>query len=315
MPPSSNVTGGVECETDPKSFLKRVLHSVYIHIPKPVRDLTFENTLNFAPSKPSNGLSPNLTTAINNILSLGSVQKSCVSSGLPIGPPEEIWTEFNAISPSCASSAQSGLGRLHSGIDPSGQEEYGPPDESRFHRSYALSTAHEEVVAAFSAGQRRLQQRMTHQQRRDSMAQADAERMSHMQILEEHFGRNFLKKALKLVEEPDPPPVQRTSLQQVDSEAKVEARSPVPMRKKSGRGSSSSQSVVLHARAWFSSTHSERSNEDSDATWSISTAAAVPATAAMPAALCEASTVAPPPLAPSFRLRPRTTTEDLEIEL
>ena len=170
-------------------------------------------------------------------------------------------------------------------VDPSAQEEHGV--DSEFRRSYALSTAHEEVVAAFAAGQRRMHERMTQQERRASVAQAEAERLSHIQILEEHFGRKFLKKAFKLVEEP---PI--TSQKQRTSHSSVGRMN----SRKLDRQGSYAGVVELHARAWFSTTHSERIDEESETIWGID--------------------VAPLPAMPasSFRLRPHSTTEDVEIE-
>jgi hypothetical protein len=65
----------------------------------------------------------------------------------------------------------------------------------------SLFSAHEEVVAAFSAGQRRLEQRKSLQQRRASITEVQREREAHIEILKQHFGRRFLKKALTLIEE------------------------------------------------------------------------------------------------------------------
>jgi hypothetical protein len=95
-------------------------------------------------------------------------------------------------------------------IDPSASEEHGNEEETGTFTSpsyplpaRSLFSAHEEVIAAFSAGQRRLQQRMSAQQRRASIAEAHRERQEHMEILEQHFGRRFLRRAMTIVEEND----------------------------------------------------------------------------------------------------------------
>lgn len=95
-------------------------------------------------------------------------------------------------------------------IDPSASEEHDIEEYTSFNNNTSfplparsLFSAHEEVIFAFSAGQRRLQQCMSQQQRRASIAEAQRERASHMEILEQHFGRRFLRKALTIVEEND----------------------------------------------------------------------------------------------------------------
>ena len=81
---------------------------------------------------------------------------------------------------------------------PSAQRE----DHYHYHQSESLDfSTREEVVAAFASGQRRLQLQMTERQRRMTVAQAAAERDAHLHILEGSFGKRFLKKALKLVED------------------------------------------------------------------------------------------------------------------
>ena len=92
-------------------------------------------------------------------------------------------------------------------VDPSASEEHGLEDSNDFNTikystpARSLFSAHEEVVAAFSAGQRKLQQRMSVQQRRASIAEAQRERQAHMELLEQHFGRRFIRKAMTIVEE------------------------------------------------------------------------------------------------------------------
>jgi hypothetical protein len=102
------------------------------------------------------------------------------------------------------------LGQQQSGdcIDPSASEEHGIEEITSDSKQLtftlparSLFSAHEEVISAFSAGQRRLKQRMSMQQRRASIAEAQKERQAHMEILEQHFGRRFLRRALTIVEE------------------------------------------------------------------------------------------------------------------
>jgi len=102
------------------------------------------------------------------------------------------------------------LDQQSSCIDPSASEEHGIEEDISFNNNISfplparsLFSAHEEVLAAFSAGQRKLEQRMSLQQRRASIAEGQRKREAHMEILEQHFGRRFLRKALTIVEESD----------------------------------------------------------------------------------------------------------------
>ncbi len=93
-------------------------------------------------------------------------------------------------------------------INPSASEEHGIEDQISDSKistyplpARSLFSAHEEVIAAFSAGQRGLEQKMSAQQRRASIAEAQKEREAHMEILKQHFGCRFLRRAMTIVED------------------------------------------------------------------------------------------------------------------
>lgn len=137
--------------------------------------------------------------------------------------------------------------------DLSAQEEHGsgpPAEEAMFSRPYALSSAHEEVVNAFASGQRRLAGQLARQQRGDPATSAEAEREAHLTILRDHFGRGFLRRAQKMLED-----------EETEEAAPLLGAPPPPAKQQQAQ----SPVVSVHATAWAalpprprSATHSFR---------------------------------------------------------
>jgi len=76
--------------------------------------------------------------------------------------------------------------------------------EEVFDPEYHHGSSHEELVAAFAAGQRKHFQRMSWQERNNYEEQSRKEREHHLKVLQRHFGTSLMHKATKLMEADSP---------------------------------------------------------------------------------------------------------------